>query len=107
LKEGIGVIGRRIQRWIDNLKVRERIKRRVRLAKRFSSSHSKPTSRTKLTMITAILVMQAVTAMPTNTGKHVNMTNFDTDLETIGIDNRCTACISHKIEDFIGPLRES
>ena len=27
---------------------------------------------------------------------------FDTDSDEIGIDNRCSACISHKIEDFIG-----
>ena len=27
---------------------------------------------------------------------------FDTDADQIGIDNRCSACISHKIEDFIG-----
>lgn len=29
-------------------------------------------------------------------------TFFDTDAEQIGIDNRCSACISHRIEDFIG-----
>ncbi len=33
--------------------------------------------------------------------KQQRMTNFDTDAEQIGIDNRCSACISHKIEDFI------
>ena len=27
-------------------------------------------------------------------------TTFDTDSEPIGIDNRCTACMSHRIEDF-------
>ena len=27
--------------------------------------------------------------------------HFDTDSEEIGIDNRCSACLSHKIEDFI------
>ena len=29
---------------------------------------------------------------------------FDTDSESIGIDNRCSACISNKVEDFIGQL---
>ena len=33
--------------------------------------------------------------------------NFDSDAESIGIDNRCSACLSHKIEDFIGTPRES
>ena len=34
-------------------------------------------------------------------------TCFDTDSEMVGIDNRCSACISHDIKDFIGPLKES
>lgn len=29
---------------------------------------------------------------------------FDTDSSPIGIDNRCTGCISHRIEDFVVPL---
>ena len=32
---------------------------------------------------------------------------FDTDAEHIGIDNRCSACISHEISDFIGNVTES
>jgi hypothetical protein len=32
---------------------------------------------------------------------------FDTDSEPIGIDNRCTGCISHQIEDVDGPLIDS
>ena len=31
----------------------------------------------------------------------------DTDSESIGVDNRATACISHKIDDFIGELHDS
>ena len=31
---------------------------------------------------------------------------FDTDSSLIGIDNRCSACISHKREDFLGSLVE-
>lgn len=32
---------------------------------------------------------------------------FDTDSETIGVDNRCSACISHKAEDFVSELKRS
>ena len=32
---------------------------------------------------------------------------FDTDAKPIGVDNRCSACISPYIEDFIGPLEET
>lgn len=35
---------------------------------------------------------------------HDNVTHFDTDAASIGIDNRCSACISHVIDDFEGPL---
>ena len=33
-----------------------------------------------------------------------NMVRFDTDSTNVGMDNRCTACISHSIDDFDGPL---
>ena len=32
---------------------------------------------------------------------------FDSDTESIGIDNRCSACMSHKIDDFVGTPKES
>ena len=35
-----------------------------------------------------------------------NQVAFDTDSSALGIDNRCSACISHKIGDFIGPLTD-
>jgi hypothetical protein len=40
-------------------------------------------------------------------GLQDNHTSFDMDLAPIGIDNRCTGCILHQIEDFKGPLQES
>jgi hypothetical protein len=35
------------------------------------------------------------------------MVIFDTDLVPVGVDNRCTGCISNRIEDFEGPMIES
>ena len=35
---------------------------------------------------------------------HQNVMKFDTDSGRVGIDNRCSACISHKIDNFEGPL---
>ena len=37
---------------------------------------------------------------------HTNVATFDTDTASIGIDNRCSACISHNIQDFDGPVRK-
>ena len=43
----------------------------------------------------------------TSTPRNDNVFKMDTDSATIGIDNRCSLCISHIAEDFIGELRES
>ena len=50
-----------------------------------------------------------VMAMPTKTStpRNDNVFQMDTYSATIGIDNRCTLCISHIAEDFVGELRES
>ncbi len=54
----------------------------------------------------AFLAFAAV-AMQANGGLDDNQTAFDTDSAPIGIDNRCTGCISNRIEDFEGPLQKS
>jgi hypothetical protein len=36
-----------------------------------------------------------------------NRTVFDTDSGKIGVDNRCSGCISHQVDDFIGPIHDS
>jgi len=53
-------------------------------------------------MASAAIAMQASKA----TNPHgVRIAQFDTDTEEIGINNRCSARINHKIEDFVGPDR--
>jgi hypothetical protein len=43
-------------------------------------------------------------AMATQTGKPLPQHfKVDTDSNTIGIDNRCSACISDRLEDFLYP----
>ena len=49
----------------------------------------------------------SATAMRAESGIRSNTTTFDTDSAAIGIDNRCSACISHIAEDFIGNLADS
>ncbi|GFH52929.1 hypothetical protein CTEN210_09405 [Chaetoceros tenuissimus] len=53
----------------------------------------------------SLLAMQAV-AFSTSF-KGTRSTKFDTDSGDVGIDNRCSACISHKVDDFVGDLRET
>ncbi len=50
----------------------------------------------------SVLAMQAHATVATE-----RQTTFDTDSETVGIDNRCSGCISHIRDDFVGNLRPS
>jgi bacterioferritin-associated ferredoxin len=57
---------------------------------------------------TAVLAIMTVMAMDVRTAvASERITKFDTDSDTIGVDNRCSGCISHVKEDFVGPLRKS
>lgn len=44
--------------------------------------------------------------MSTTTRYHINI-RVDTDSEAVGVDNRATARISHKIGDLVGPLADT
>jgi hypothetical protein len=50
----------------------------------------------------SVLAMHARTAVSTE-----RMTQFDTDGEWVGVDNRCTGCISHVRSDFVSDLTAS
>ena len=52
-------------------------------------------------------IVYAATAMNAELDKRTNVMPFDSDSAPIGVDNRCTACISHIAEDFIGNLVDS
>ena len=45
--------------------------------------------------------------MQAQSTSHANSIRFDTDSAPMGIDNRCSGCISHVAEDFIGGLNDS
>lgn len=51
--------------------------------------------------------MAALVACLAGASAHNNEVIFDTDSHKIGIDNGCSACISHKIDDFMGNLKDS
>ena len=46
----------------------------------------------------------ATTAKTTNTPRMDNIIRMDTDSVPIGIDNRCSLCITHVPEEFVGNL---
>ena len=64
---------------------------------------------TNPSMIIPPINLFPVMVMPTKnyTPRNDNVFKMDTESATTGIDNRCSLCISHIAEDFIGELRES
>ena len=56
---------------------------------------------TSAIIMTAVIVMQAKYG---HTNAHTVI--FDTDTHPIGVDNRCTVCISHVADDFVGPSHD-
>ena len=54
-----------------------------------------------------ILANVALACPAKQTTTQERIVKFDTDAKPIGVDNRCSACISPYIEDFIGPLEDT
>ena len=57
------------------------------------------------TIVQSILALSTVVAMSSTLQRpKERQVRFDTDSAPCGIDNRCSACISHVLDDFEGPL---
>jgi len=52
----------------------------------------------------AILALQVLALMATG-ARQPEQVHFDTNLHSIGINNHCSACISHDIADFVDTPR--
>jgi hypothetical protein len=99
IQDKIKIIGEKvISSTTDNTR-RKRLKNAYRITRNSQNVRS--------TKLGAIMVFAAVAMSTQRTTHHDNKVVFDTDAEPIGIDNRCTGCISHRIEDFDGPLIDS
>ena len=48
--------------------------------------------------------MSAVAMQEEGADSFEQQMTFDTNSSPIGVDNRCTGCLSHQNEDFEGPL---
>jgi hypothetical protein len=92
-----------INDWASSARDRSRISRTRHSARHIHSS------RRKRSLAVGMMAFAAV-AMQANgmqSQYQETMVTFDTDSVPIGIDNRCTGCISNRIEDFEGPWVES
>ena len=92
----------------ESIKINRKIRQRIVTAKKLNHSTNRIHCKEKyLHQIMAWSVVAMVAGQNNKLQiKQQRSINFDTDSEQVGIDNRCSACISHKIEDFIGtPVR--
>ena len=94
----------KIERWSERLKVKNRDNRKKSSIRLIDYQKTRYYSASRIAM--------SVLAMSTgeyryNHYREQRIAHFDTDAEAIGIDNRCSACISHRIEDFIDNPVES
>jgi len=92
-------LGTSICEWILITKVDHKYRRR---STRVWSKHAGRQLVTRVNEALAMLTQKSVQPQI-----YVNVVHFDTDSSTIGLDNRCTAYISNRIEDFDGPVTKT
>ena len=90
---------------LEHIQVTCRHKRKIRKCKRVATVMQLPPENKQKGR--AFLVLAALAMQTKSASAYENSIAFDTDSGPIGIDNRCTACISHRIEDFEGQLVDS
>ena len=76
---------------------------------RMASHPMMATRKQKVKLIHSIRYIQVYSAMAMTLRLNINaqVSRFDTDSGSIGIDNRCSACTSHVPEDFVDTLTDS
>jgi len=87
----------------DRTDIERSIRYRQRKRQRFDSFRS-PRQRWKKKKLFAFW---AVAMASTSGANGQKMAIFDTDSATIGVDNRCSACISSVLDDFDGPVEDT
>ena len=113
------VITSRLTKWankiIDNIMGRlestyakRKISKRRLIARRFSNQYHNTTGiKAKIRVIAFPIMALMANQKSTYTIAQQRNAKFDTDSKSIGVDNRCSACISNDIDDFIGNVTDS
>ena len=95
--------------WIEESTTRTNIQRthltRVStIRKRLRTCHPHTFHRPRRTLV--IMTALAFSAQSKPLPQQERSVTFDTDSAPIGVDNRCSGCITHMIGDFEGPVRD-
>lgn len=97
---GIGIHS--IHSYSDNvINIKDRIIRRLRIFQQIPECIGRSIQNGCITC------MQLIAMEASENPRGARMATFDTDSSSIGVDNRCSGCISHRIEDFEGPLADT
>ena len=90
----------------ERIKTKRKIKERIGAARKWREDPPKANRKLGLILsVTSAIAMYAGHNDIRDTDQR--RVTFDSDSGSIGIDNRCSACISHRIEDFIGTPSET
>jgi hypothetical protein len=92
-----------INNWTSSARARRKIARMHHSARRIDSSRRKGSLGVGMMAFAAV----AMEANGVQSNYLTTMVTFDADSVPVGVDNRCTGCISNQIEDFEGPMVES
>jgi hypothetical protein len=100
---------KRLDQRVSSIRLRRTMRRKHERCLRIALGHSSQrTSRKRSRRLLALLAYSAV--CHSTEACYTQSTEagyFDTDSKPVGIDNRCSACISHDVTDCIGELRPS
>ena len=98
-------IGTAIEQCVQNMQTRHTRKTTMRDRRKVAERMNNNRSYIQRNSARAFVAYTAFCfATQAKANKHDNIVRFDTDSAKVGIDNRCSACISHVIEDFEGPM---
>ena len=103
ISKGFNAVERATEKYLKTHSQRIKYKHMKNVARKVSTTDSgkNKSVHTKYGNRRCLLALSAL-AMSTQYGAaRQNIVTFDTDSRPIGVDNRCTACISHDINDFI------
>ena len=115
LTHGIQQVTDTITEWEVRQKLRYKMQARTIILSRYAPTTGPLNQQTKAQLSRKLrlasrkhiqtLLVNEVIMMQAHMSKHTTNASFDTDSGTVGIDNRCSGCMSNKSSDFDGKLR--
>jgi hypothetical protein len=97
------VFGKSIKQWNQTQKGWRRMQRTQSVAIQMQ----RPMKSSRTIALMALMTFTTVAMQTSGSDVYDNAAMFDTDSASVGMDNRCMGCISHKVNNFEGPQVKS